>query len=115
LRCFFFSSRRRHTISKRDWSSDVCSSDLLGHGADLYIMDATDRYQCTGGTAATAEQELDLTAGQAARAATAAGARQLMLTHFWPGNDRERSRADAAQHFTGEILLAGEGLQVPLG
>src|SRR5699024_10229021 len=26
---FFFSSRRRHTISKRDWSSDVCSSDLI--------------------------------------------------------------------------------------
>ena len=26
---FFLSSRRRHTISKRDWSSDVCSSDLL--------------------------------------------------------------------------------------
>src|SRR5699024_399870 len=27
--CFFFSSSRRHTISKRDWSSDVCSSDLI--------------------------------------------------------------------------------------
>src|SRR5699024_11991903 len=26
---FLFSSRRRHTSSKRDWSSDVCSSDLL--------------------------------------------------------------------------------------
>src|SRR5699024_12203800 len=25
---FCFSSRRRHTRSKRDWSSDVCSSDL---------------------------------------------------------------------------------------
>src|SRR5699024_11821085 len=25
---FFLSSRRRHTMSKRDWSSDVCSSDL---------------------------------------------------------------------------------------
>src|SRR5699024_11282351 len=25
---FIFSSRRRHTRSKRDWSSDVCSSDL---------------------------------------------------------------------------------------
>src|SRR5436305_6382579 len=24
----FFSSRRRHTICARDWSSDVCSSDL---------------------------------------------------------------------------------------
>src|SRR6266513_4302467 len=33
---FFFSSRRRHTRSKRDWSSDVCSSDLpvLAEGAD---------------------------------------------------------------------------------
>src|SRR5699024_6848113 len=29
LLLFFFSSRRRHTRSKRDWSSDVCSSDLL--------------------------------------------------------------------------------------
>src|SRR5699024_10173818 len=26
---FVFSSRRRHTRSKRDWSSDVCSSDLI--------------------------------------------------------------------------------------
>src|SRR5690606_40893762 len=25
---FFFSSRRRHTRFSRDWSSDVCSSDL---------------------------------------------------------------------------------------
>src|SRR5256884_2896143 len=29
---FFFSSRRRHTRCSRDWSSDVCSSDLTyGH------------------------------------------------------------------------------------
>src|SRR5690625_7187690 len=27
---FFFSSRRRHTRWPRDWSSDVCSSDLCG-------------------------------------------------------------------------------------
>src|SRR5690606_41018325 len=27
---FFFSSRRRHTRFSRDWSSDVCSSDLFG-------------------------------------------------------------------------------------
>src|SRR5699024_11579043 len=26
---FFFAARRRHTRSKRDWSSDVCSSDLI--------------------------------------------------------------------------------------
>src|SRR5690606_7551975 len=29
LLLFFFSSRRRHTRFSRDWSSDVCSSDLL--------------------------------------------------------------------------------------
>src|SRR6266704_745088 len=35
---FFFSSRRRHTRSKRDWSSDVCSSDLTPSGfAELRI------------------------------------------------------------------------------
>src|SRR2546422_6710226 len=31
---FFFSSRRRHTRCSRDWSSDVCSSDLA-RGVDL--------------------------------------------------------------------------------
>src|SRR5207249_9775765 len=30
-------SRRRHTISKRDWSSDVCSSDLGKFREDLYF------------------------------------------------------------------------------
>src|SRR5699024_9785243 len=34
---FFFSSRRRHTRSKRDWSSDVCSSDLIG-AAGLWTL-----------------------------------------------------------------------------
>src|SRR5690606_1518600 len=32
---FFFSSRRRHTSFSRDWSSDVCSSDLLPGGSGL--------------------------------------------------------------------------------
>src|SRR5687768_18249722 len=30
---FFFSSRRRHTRCSRDWSSDVCSSDLVASGS----------------------------------------------------------------------------------
>src|SRR5699024_11477927 len=37
---FFFSSRRRHTRSKRDWSSDVCSSDL-----DIYSREGLDYRQ----------------------------------------------------------------------
>src|SRR6266536_4505804 len=35
LSLFFFSSRRRHTRSTRDWSSDVCSSDLLERDVEV--------------------------------------------------------------------------------
>src|SRR5690606_40147344 len=38
---FFFSSRRRHTRFSRDWSSDVCSSDLaraLGLAAAMLAL-----------------------------------------------------------------------------
>src|SRR2546422_11439941 len=38
---FFFSSRRRHTRCSRDWSSDVCSSDLLptrDHNEDRFLV-----------------------------------------------------------------------------
>src|SRR5699024_11888924 len=34
----FFSSRRRHTRSKRDWSSDVCSSDLGSQWLDTSVL-----------------------------------------------------------------------------
>src|SRR5216684_5317699 len=33
---FFFSSRRRHTRGSRDWSSDVCSSDLTGDNVTVF-------------------------------------------------------------------------------
>src|SRR5439155_6099410 len=35
---FFFSSRRRHTRWPRDWSSDVCSSDLLATPAVAQVQ-----------------------------------------------------------------------------
>src|SRR5256884_1126023 len=40
LEFFFFSSRRRHTRCSRDWSSDVCSSDL--GWLDVLIMRVAD-------------------------------------------------------------------------
>src|SRR5207247_7469764 len=52
---FFFSSRRRHTRSTRDWSSDVCSSDLIGrHGAALVPDHKTVLTHCNAGALATA-------------------------------------------------------------
>src|SRR5699024_11734270 len=44
---FFFSSRRRHTRSKRDWSSDVCSSDLLSKNVLLPINRSGDEEGAT--------------------------------------------------------------------
>src|SRR6266498_4660076 len=42
---FFFSSRRRHTRCGRDWSSDVCSSDLSNfhatHVAGPFVVSVT--------------------------------------------------------------------------
>lgn len=84
----------------------------LGRGADLFIVEASDRRQRTDVPPASPGVQMHLTASDAAKAATAAGAQRLMLTHFWPGNDRERSRAEAAEYFAGEILLAEEGLEV---
>src|SRR5438874_6231808 len=51
---FFFSSRRRHTRSLRDWSSDVCSSDLCAR-ARIAAADPGDvRRQRTAAVAAGA-------------------------------------------------------------
>src|SRR5690349_22054325 len=51
---FFFSSRRRHTRSLRDWSSDVCSSDLhdrlfvpIGMTTATYFRPAPDQQPAT--------------------------------------------------------------------
>src|SRR5690606_40730946 len=42
---FFVSGRRRHTIFSRDWSSDVCSSDLKSEGlkpvAEIFLTSYT--------------------------------------------------------------------------
>src|SRR5207249_5271457 len=49
LGCLFFSSRRRHTRSKRDWSSDVCSSDLgINDGAAALVIASEERVKQLG-------------------------------------------------------------------
>src|SRR5690625_6513128 len=52
---FFFSSRRRHTRWPRDWSSDVCSSDLV-LGA---IVDADEALLIDRGDVAGAQPAVD--------------------------------------------------------
>src|SRR2546422_6874227 len=53
---FFFSSRRRHTRCSRDWSSDVCSSDLEE------IMRLFEELHDTGQTIVLVTHEADIAA-----------------------------------------------------
>src|SRR3989449_7170204 len=56
---FFFSSRRRHTRCSRDWSSDVCSSDLDLTAERARAVGASARHPARpgcGGVGATAER-----------------------------------------------------------
>src|SRR5687768_18285477 len=59
---FFFSSRRRHTRCSRDWSSDVCSSDLsyyvesLTNELEAAAWAYLDEIESLGGTLAAIER-----------------------------------------------------------
>jgi ribonuclease BN (tRNA processing enzyme) len=93
------------------YTGDTGPSDAipgLAEGADLFIAEATDR--APGPT----PPRFHLRARDAAGYAARAGAVRLLLTHFWPGIDRERSRAEAASRFAGPVLLADEHLEVRL-
>src|SRR5439155_4763915 len=58
FRSLFFSSRRRHTRWPRDWSSDVCSSDLtdihllaqqlVPQNSEAQVAGREDEYPCGG-------------------------------------------------------------------
>lgn len=97
-----------------DTGPDPAIADL-GRDVDLFIVEATSRDQQSDVPPATPiDRQHHMSARDAGTAAAAAGARRLMLTHFWPGNDRGQSRSEAAAVFSGEILLADEGLVVSL-
>src|SRR5690606_1540451 len=87
---FFFSSRRRHTRFSRDWSSDVCSSDLkltgklhvaVGDMDDYYLNEAVYLMQAA----------LDSLSDPPARASFEYGRR---MGHCWIGYSRERPGED---------------------
>src|SRR6266576_5738842 len=60
---FFFSSRRRHTRSLRDWSSDVCSSDLATRDVEVLATDASRAVAVEKQTVSVARQSRGLFVG----------------------------------------------------
>src|SRR6266436_4880188 len=72
---FFFSSRRRHTRCSRDWSSDVCSSDLGSPPADKIVILPPMPISPTGGPVPSPD-------GGAAQASAAGGWRLVWSDEF---------------------------------
>jgi ribonuclease BN (tRNA processing enzyme) len=92
------------------YSSDTGFSDALiqfAQGADLLLCEATlqDRH---------AERTVSghMTAREAGLIAKEAGVKKLMLTHIWPEYDRSVSVEEAAQSYSGPILLAETGKSI---
>jgi phosphoribosyl 1,2-cyclic phosphodiesterase len=83
----------------------------LGRNADVYIVDAT---RPTPPSDAAGRPRLLLSALEAGEIATAACARRLLLTHFWPDTDRELAVTEARRGFAGEIYQANEGAVITL-
>lgn len=89
-----------------DTGPDPALADL-GRDADLFIVEATDRE----GETEQGTRNL-MTSAEAGHWAHRAGARRLMLTYFWPGNDRIAAVAAATAEFGADVLAANEGFTV---
>jgi ribonuclease BN (tRNA processing enzyme) len=78
----------------------------LGRGADVYVLEAA----FPEGSDTTHH----LTPSTAARIATQCGTKELVLTHFYPEAERSDVRSIAREHFLGTLVLAYDGLRLPL-
>jgi ribonuclease BN (tRNA processing enzyme) len=74
----------------------------LARDVDLLVLEASNPFKVEG----------HLTPAEAGRLARQAGARRLLLTHFYPPCDQVEVVALAAAEFRGEVLKAEDGLQV---
>ena len=81
----------------------------LASGTDLLLAEATHIDRVPDDAIGLLNCALEV-----GRQAEAAGARQLLLTHLWPGTDREASRAAATRSFQGPIAVTLPGTMVDL-
>jgi ribonuclease BN (tRNA processing enzyme) len=78
----------------------------LGKGSDVYLLEAA--------LPEGSETTRHLTPSLAARIGAQTGCKELILTHFYPETDRTDVRTIAREHWTGPLVLAHDGLRIPL-
>jgi ribonuclease BN (tRNA processing enzyme) len=107
-----FGLRAEHGGAVLAYSADTgpCAELVtLAAGADLLLCEASFL------DAPGLPEDLHLTARQAGEHATRAGVGELVLTHIMPWNDQARSRAQAAEAFSGTLSVAAAGQQLTVG
>src|SRR5256884_1024950 len=95
---FFFSSRRRHTRCSRDWSSDVCSSDLR----------ATPARTPTMATATLPESSTSPRRGAPSRVAT------RLSPSYLPRSEEHTSELQSRLHLVCRLLLEKKKNKLPV-
>lgn len=83
----------------------------LARDIPFFLCEATDK---PGESERSLETRHLMGSGEAGQWATKANAKRLMLTHFWPGNDRQVAVNNARAEFKGEIMAAEPGKVVSL-
>src|SRR5690625_6746397 len=90
MRYFFFSSRRRHTRWPRDWSSDVCSSDLRAEKLGYHRFWVAEHHGVPG--IASAAPTVLMAAVAAATSTIRVGSGGVMLPNHQPLVVAEQAR-----------------------
>jgi len=87
--------------------TDFCAGVVeLGREADLFVLECS----FPDGT----HREGHLTPSLAGKIAAASGCRRLLLTHFYPECDETDVLGACREHFDGDVLLAEDGLRLPV-
>ncbi|MER7754462.1 MBL fold metallo-hydrolase [Kitasatospora sp. NPDC097643] len=92
----------------------AADADLFIAGATLQGTGAGDGCGSGSGSGSGSGDHQLMSAAEAGAWAARAGARHLLLTHFWPGDDRTRSVAEARGAFPGGVSAAEEGMVLDL-
>jgi ribonuclease BN (tRNA processing enzyme) len=78
----------------------------LGRGSDVYVLEAA--------LPEGSDASRHLTPSLAARIGSECGCKELVLTHFYPETDRSDLRSLVREHWSGPLVLAHDGLRIPL-
>lgn len=111
----------RHTAHSLGYrlSAAGCSAALSGDADEcdelVELARGVDTFVCDAAAPDGAKIEGHLTPGSAAGFAARAGAKRLVLTHFYPVCHGHDLAAMAAAHFDGEVVLATDLLRIDVG